>query len=107
MKWRTAPSSKAVATPNRRMGGESFLKISLRPQPFCELRVRLCGRCGWPGGKRMSLLLLIILLVIIFGGGGGYYGYNRWGGPGLGGVLGLVLIVVVVVWLVNHTAPVG
>ena len=40
----------------------------------------------------MSLLLLIIILVLLFGGGGGYYGYRTYGGPGLGGVLGLILI---------------
>ena len=34
-------------------------------------------------------------------GGGGYYGYNRDGGSGLGGVPGLVLIVLLVVWLVG------
>ena len=37
----------------------------------------------------MSLLLLIIILVLLFGGGGGYYGYRTYGGPGLGGALGL------------------
>ena len=40
--------------------------------------------------------MLILLL-----GGGGYYGYNAWGGPGLGGVLGLVLVIVLVLWLVG------
>ena len=50
----------------------------------------------------MSLILIIILLVIVFGGGGGYYAHSRYGGPGLGGVLGFVLIVLVVLWLVGH-----
>jgi hypothetical protein len=32
---------------------------------------------------------------------GGYYGYNRYGGSGLGGALGLVLIVLLVIWLLG------
>ena len=43
---------------------------------------------------------LIIVLILLLGGGG-YYGYNAWGGPGLGGVLGLVLVIVLVLWLVG------
>jgi hypothetical protein len=49
----------------------------------------------------MSTILIIVLLILLLGGGGGYYGYNRYGGPGLGGVLGLVLIVLLVVWLLG------
>ena len=41
----------------------------------------------------MSFIVIIILLVILFGGGGGYYAHSRYGGPGLGGVLRIVLIV--------------
>ena len=52
---------------------------------------------------KMSLLLIIVVLVLLFGGGGGYYGYNRYGGAGLGGVLGVVVLVLVVVWLVGGT----
>jgi hypothetical protein len=37
--------------------------------------------------------------VILLFGGGGYFGYSRYGGRGLGGVLGLVLIALVVLWL--------
>lgn len=44
----------------------------------------------------MGTILIILLLIVVFGGGGGYYGYNRYGGRGLGGVLGLVLVVL---WL--------
>lgn len=47
----------------------------------------------------MSLLLLIIVLVLLFGGGGGYYAHRAWGSPGLGSVLGLVLIILIVIWL--------
>ena len=35
----------------------------------------------------MSPLFIIIIVILLFGGGGGYYGYNRYGGSGLGGVL--------------------
>jgi hypothetical protein len=33
--------------------------------------------------------------------GGGYYGHRSYGTAGLGGVLGLVLVVLLVVWLVG------
>jgi hypothetical protein len=49
----------------------------------------------------MSLLLIIVVLLLLFGGGGGYYAHNRYGGAGLGGVLGLVLTILVVLWLVG------
>ncbi len=45
----------------------------------------------------MEIILLVIVLVLLFGGGG-YYGYSRYGGSGLGGVLGLVLIALLVLW---------
>ncbi|MGA7386228.1 MAG: DUF3309 family protein [Methylocella sp.] len=48
----------------------------------------------------MSTILIIVLLILLLGGGG-YYGHSRYGGNGLGGVLGLVLVVAVVVWLVG------
>ena len=47
----------------------------------------------------MGLILIFVLAVLIFGGGGGYYGYRRYGGAGLGGALGLVLVIVCVGWL--------
>ena len=43
----------------------------------------------------MGTILLIVLLILLFGGGGGYYGYSHYGGTGLGGVLGLVLIIII------------
>lgn len=52
----------------------------------------------------MSLLLIIIILILLFGGGGGYYAHRTYGGPGLGGVLGLAIIVILVIWLVNRTS---
>ena len=48
----------------------------------------------------MSTILIIVLLILLLGGGG-YYGHSRYGGHGLGGVLGLVLVVAVVIWLVG------
>ena len=49
----------------------------------------------------MLTILVIVLLIILLGGGGGYYAHGRYGGAGLGGVLGLVLVVLVVLWLVG------
>ena len=55
----------------------------------------------------MSTILIIVVLILLLGGGGGYYGYNRYGGRGLGGVLGLVRVVLLVVWLLGglHLNP--
>ena len=49
----------------------------------------------------MGTILIIIVLILLLGGGGGYYGYNRYGGPGVGGALGLGLIVLLVLWLLG------
>ena len=47
-------------------------------------------------------IVLIVVLILLFGGGGGYY-YGRgagWRGPHYGGgLLGLVLIMLLVLWL--------
>jgi hypothetical protein len=48
----------------------------------------------------MTTILIIVLLVLLLGGGG-YYGHRNYGGRGLGGVLGLVLVIILIVWLVN------
>ena len=47
----------------------------------------------------MELLLIILLLILLLGGG--FYGHRRYGHRGLGGVLGLVLIVILILWLVG------
>jgi hypothetical protein len=47
----------------------------------------------------MTTILLIILIIVLLGGGGGYYAHGRYGTPGLGGVLVLVLVILVVLWL--------
>ena len=52
-------------------------------------------------GRPMSTLVIIIILILLFGGGGGYYAHSRYGGAGLGGVLGTVLVVLVILWLVG------
>ena len=57
----------------------------------------------------MSLLLIIIILLVLFGGGGGYYAHRSYGGRGLGGVLGLVVVIILVLWLLGvfaHGVPV-
>ena len=46
----------------------------------------------------MGTILIVVLVLLLLGGGGGYYGYNRYGGSGLGGALGLVLIIFLVLW---------
>jgi len=51
-------------------------------------------------GEPVLTILLIVVLILMLGGGG-YYGYSLYGGRGLGGVLGLVLVIVLVVWLVG------
>ena len=58
----------------------------------------------------MELILIIILLILLFGGGFGYYRggyYTRGGGYGIGGILGVVLIVLLIVWLLRGGGYVG
>jgi len=51
------------------------------------------------------MLILLIVLLLLFGGGGGYY-YGRgrdWGAPHYGGgLLGLVVIVLVLLWATGN-----
>ncbi len=53
------------------------------------------------------LILLIVVLILLFGGGGGYY-YGRgagWRAPQYGGgLLGLVVLVLLVLWLTGNLA---
>lgn len=56
----------------------------------------------------MMTILLIILIIVLLGGGRGYYAHGRYAGAGLGGVLGLVLVILVVLWLAGAlTTAVG
>jgi len=52
----------------------------------------------------MPLILIIVVIVLLFGGGGYYYGRGaNWGAPHYGGgLLGLVLIIVLVLWLTGN-----
>jgi hypothetical protein len=60
------------------------------------LSLETCVPCERSGDTSSHILVLILLV-----GGGGCYGHSTYGGAGLGGVLGLVLVVAVVVWLVG------
>ena len=44
----------------------------------------------------LATLLIILLVVLLLGG---FFGHRRYGGRGLGGVLGLVLIIFLVLWI--------
>jgi hypothetical protein len=48
----------------------------------------------------MTTILVIVVVVILLGGG--YWGHAQWGNQGLGGVLGLVLIIVLILWLTGN-----
>ena len=56
------------------------------PRPFSFLRVPKPRK-----GSNMNPILLILILLLVFGGGGGWY----YGGPGWGGGIGLVLLIVI------------
>jgi len=52
----------------------------------------------------MSILLIVILVLLLGGGGGYYYGRGAgWGTPHYGGgLLGLILILVLILWLTGN-----
>ncbi len=50
----------------------------------------------------MSLILIIVILVVLLGGGGFYGSRSGWRGPHYGGLLGLVLIILLVLWLTGN-----
>ena len=51
----------------------------------------------------MSLILIVIVLVLLFGGGANYGPRAGWRGPHYGGgLLGLVLLVLLVLWLTGN-----
>ena len=43
-----------------------------------------------------------VLLVVLLGGGGVYGSRAGWGGPHYGGLLGLVLVILLVLWLTGN-----
>lgn len=51
------------------------------------------------------MLLIIIVLILLFSCGGGYYAHTAWGPPGLGGVLGLVLTIILILYLLGGFHP--
>jgi hypothetical protein len=50
-------------------------------------------------GRTMLTIIIIVLLILALGGGG--LGYRHYGGAGLGGVLGTVLIIILILWLLG------
>jgi hypothetical protein len=44
----------------------------------------------------LTTLLIVVLLVLLLTG---FFGHRRYGGRGVGGALGLVLIIFLIVWL--------
>jgi hypothetical protein len=52
----------------------------------------------------MSIILIVIVLVLLLGGGGAYYGPRAgWRGPHYGGgLLGLVLLILLILWLTGN-----
>ena len=54
----------------------------------------------------MSPLVLILILILLFGGGG-FYAHSNWGGPGLGGALGLALVILLIFWLIGGVGPIA
>jgi hypothetical protein len=52
----------------------------------------------------MPLILIVLLLVLLLGGGGFYGSRAGWGGPHYGGLLGLVLVILLVLWLTGNLA---
>src|SRR4029077_5055704 len=55
-------------------------------------------------GMLVTILIILVVLALV-GGGGGYYGHRRYGGRGLGGALGLVIVILLGVWVIGgfHT----
>lgn len=50
----------------------------------------------------MRTILIIVVLILLFGGGvGAPYAYRTYGGPALGGVLGVLLVVLLIVWILG------
>jgi hypothetical protein len=55
----------------------------------------------------MGTILIIVLLVILLGGGGGYYAHGRYGGSGLGRVVGMIVIILVALWFFGDLGGMG
>jgi hypothetical protein len=70
-------------------------------QPTLRFPRKVRSFTGRIGSRDMSLILLIVIIVVLFGGGGGYYAHRSYGGRGLGGVLGLLVVILLILWLVG------
>jgi hypothetical protein len=46
----------------------------------------------------MGTILIVVLVVLLLGGGGTYYGCSRYGAPGFGSAMGMVVIALLVFW---------
>jgi hypothetical protein len=92
---------RGAAAWQRRKGGTASERLTLPASRLPAYFFR--GRIGLEDVSMLTILI-IVLLIVLLGGGGGYYGYRTWGGPGLGGALGLVLIVLFVAWLAGGLA---
>ena len=57
----------------------------------------------------MPIIVIIVLLVLLLGGGGTYYGQRSgWRGPHYGGgLLGLILFVLLILWLTGNLGGPG
>jgi hypothetical protein len=51
----------------------------------------------------LTVLVVVVLLVLLLGGGGGYYGRRSgWRGPQFGGLFGLIVVILLVLWLTGN-----
>jgi len=52
-------------------------------------------------------MLIVLLILVVLLGGGGFYGRGAgWGAPHYGGLLGLVLLIVLVLFLTGNLGAV-
>jgi len=93
---------------NAHSKGESAPDLCVIPNKAISALLDARDRTG--GRFVVELILIVILVIILFGGGFGYYrgGYHTRGGPyGVGGILGVILIVILIVWLLRGGGYVG
>ena len=62
-----------------------------------SLTVRWC--VAGARALRMATILVVIIAILLVGTGGGFYGYRQYGGPGLGGAIVFVVLIILVLWL--------
>lgn len=91
--WRVEPATESLIFSLRRSKIKSAALVD-----YWGLRL-ISGRNQ--SEKIMGTILIIVILVVLLGGGGGYYAHGRFGGRGLGGVLGLLVVILIVLWLLG------